>query len=167
LTENHPILQHIQSIPLFSGLNEAQVTYLAQTALLQTVAKGETIFKRGDPAHGFYYLLTGAVKLSALSAEGNEKVIEIIQPGMTFGEAVMFIGVAFPVFAQTLKPVRMLYVPKESVMRLLNQCPDFSLRMLAGLSRRMHGLVQELEAHCLQNASQRVIGYLLRAVDAE
>ncbi len=39
--------------------------------------------------------------------------------------------------------------------------------MLAGISRRLHGLVQDVEAYALRSGVQRVIGYLLRnqAVD--
>ena len=45
----------------------------------------------------------------------------------------------------------------------------FALRMLAGLSRRLHGLVSDVQAYALQNGVQRVIGYLLRdqAMDDE
>jgi CRP-like cAMP-binding protein len=36
--------------------------------------------------------------------------------------------------------------------------------MIAGLSRRLHGLISDLEAYTLQSGTQRVIGYLLNAV---
>ena len=34
--------------------------------------------------------------------------------------------------------------------------------MLAGLSRRLHGLIADVESYSLQSGTQRVIGYLLR-----
>ena len=40
--------------------------------------------------------------------------------------------------------------------------PRFSLRMLAGISRRLHGLVRDIESDALHSGIQRVIGYLLR-----
>jgi len=36
------------------------------------------------------------------------------------------------------------------------------LRMLAGISRRLHGLVHDVQAYALHSGMQRVIGYLLR-----
>ena len=46
--------------------------------------------------------------------------------------------------------------------------PRFALRMLAGISRRLHGLVHglvhDVEAYALQSGIQRVIGYLLRDI---
>jgi CRP-like cAMP-binding protein len=38
--------------------------------------------------------------------------------------------------------------------------------MLAGISRRLHGLVHDVEAYALHSGLQRVIGYLLRDVEA-
>ena len=38
--------------------------------------------------------------------------------------------------------------------------------MLAGLSRRLHGLISDVESYSLQSGTQRVIGYLLRQDDA-
>jgi CRP-like cAMP-binding protein len=43
----------------------------------------------------------------------------------------------------------------------------FALRMLAGLSRRLHGLVHDVQAYALQSGVQRVVGYLLRDQDFE
>lgn len=40
--------------------------------------------------------------------------------------------------------------------------------MLAGLSRRLHGLICDVEAYSLRSGTQRVIGYLLQyGADAE
>jgi CRP-like cAMP-binding protein len=39
--------------------------------------------------------------------------------------------------------------------------------MLAGVSRRLHGLVQDVEAYALRNGMQRLIGYLLRDVEMD
>ena len=47
------------------------------------------------------------------------------------------------------------------MLREIQFNPDFSLRMLAGLSRRLHGLVKDVEGYALHSGVQRVIGYLL------
>ncbi len=41
----------------------------------------------------------------------------------------------------------------------------FALRMLAGISRRLHGLVHDVQGYALHSGLQRVIGYLLRDRD--
>jgi CRP-like cAMP-binding protein len=83
---------------------------------------------------------------------------------MSFGEAVMFLGEPYPVYAQVLADCLLVYVPKQLVFEELERNPQFARRMLGGLSRRLHGLVSDVEAYTLRSGAQRVIGYLLRDV---
>jgi len=48
------------------------------------------------------------------------------------------------------------------VFEELERTPQFARKMLAGLSRRLHGLISDVEAYSLQSGTQRVIGFLLR-----
>ncbi|MDO8699958.1 MAG: Crp/Fnr family transcriptional regulator, partial [Rhodoferax sp.] len=43
--------------------------------------------------------------------------------------------------------------------------PRFCMHMLAGISRRLHGLVRDVEGYALHSGMQRLIGYLLRDVE--
>ena len=96
-----------------------------------------------------------------LAADGHEKVVELIQPGMSFGEAVMLIGRPYPAYAEALGAGRALYIPRAGLIEAVRSNPDFSLRLLAGLSALMHALVREIEELSTQNALQRVVGYLV------
>ena len=123
--------------------------------------RGKLIFRTGDPCNEFHVPVLGQVKLFAISPAGTEKVIELCGPGHTFAEAVMFLGVPYVVSAQTLSDTLLLTVDKAVVLREIQFNPDFSLRMLAGLSRRLHGLIKDVEGYALHSGVQRVIGYLL------
>jgi CRP-like cAMP-binding protein len=89
-------------------------------------------------------------------------VVEIIGPGYSFGEALMFMDKPYIVMAQTLADSLLLHVSKQAVFEGLEHDPDFAKKMLAGLSRRLHGLIVDVESYSLQSGTQRVIGYLLR-----
>jgi CRP-like cAMP-binding protein len=73
----------------------------------------------------------------------------------------MFMGAPYVVSAQTLSETLLLTISKEVVLREITTSSDFALRMLAGLSRRLHGLIKDVEAYALHSGVQRVIGYLL------
>jgi CRP-like cAMP-binding protein len=66
---------------------------------------------------------------------------------------------------QTLCDSLLMSVSKDIVFKEVAQDPKFALRMLAGISRRLHGLVQDVEGYALHSGAQRLIGYLLRDVD--
>ena len=151
----------IASLPLFRELSEEQRARIAAGTRLLRVARGETLFHRGDPVAGTYIVCYGRVKLSFVSPTGVEKVIEIIEQGQSFGEAVMFLDVPHVVTAQTLADSLLLLVPKEILFENIDREPGFARRMLAGLSRRLHQLVADVEAYSTRSGTERLIGYLL------
>ena len=59
----------------------------------------------------------------------------------------------------------LLHVSRSAVFEELERNPRFARKMLGGLSRRLHGVISDVEAYCMHSGAQRVIGYLLR--DAE
>ena len=137
---------------------------MAAATLTVHARKGEPIFQCGDPCTGFHALVYGQVKLGFTSPQGIEKVVEIIRPGQSFGEALMFLEEPYIVFAEALSDSMLLHVAKHAVFAELERDPGFARRMLSGLSRRLHGLVRDVEAYTLRSGQERVIGYLLADV---
>ena len=154
-------LQH----PLFSHFNEqAQEELLADVQVREYPAQS-LILRQGDPAERFYLVQSGKVKLFRISADGKEKVVEIITAGNTFAEAVMFMQRAvYPVCAETLEPVRLLGFSNRLMLRHLKENPNTCLHLLGHMSVRLHQRLDELENLTLQNATQRLALYLVGQV---
>lgn len=74
----------------------------------------------------------------------------------------MFMDRPYPVFAEAIADSLLLHVSKDAVFDLLVNDPSFARHMLAGLSMRLHSLVQDVESYSLRSSAQRVIGYLLQ-----
>lgn len=159
--------RYLSALPLFTDLNAAELQRLAQGSQLRRLTRGETVFRFGEPCEEFHVTVVGQVKLFALSPAGQEKVIELVGPGNSFAEALMFTGRRYIINAQALTDTLLLTVGKRAVIDEIERDSRFALRMLAGISRRLHGLVQDVEAYALHSGLQRVIGYLLREQQAE
>ena len=157
----------LATLPLFKEFAPAELDRLSASTTELHVPRGEILFNKGDPANGFYLVIYGQVKLSFVTPSGQEKVVEIIGPGSSFGEALMFMEKPYIVMAQTLADTMLLHVAKDAVFEELAREPDFAKKMLAGLSRRLHSLISDVESYSLQSGTQRVIGYLLRQDDAQ
>jgi len=152
----------LASMPLFKELATAEIDRIAAGTTELHVPRGEILFNKGDPCLGFHLVIYGQVKLAFISPQGNEKVVEIVGPGFSFGEALMFMEKPYVVMAQTLADSMLLHVSKEAVFDELDRNPKLARKMLAGLSRRLHGLIGDVESYSLHSGTQRVIGYLLR-----
>lgn len=154
-------------LPLFQELSAEQLALIAARTREKRLTKGETLFQKGDPTHGFFVVVFGQIKLAFPSSSGNEKVVDIIGPRQSFGEAVMFMDQPYPVFAEAISDAMLLHVARDAVFDLLGSDTSFARRMLAGLSIRLHSLVQDVESYSLRSSMQRVIGYLLQHCPSE
>ncbi len=159
--------RYLSVLPLFQEMTPAELQRLAEGCRLQRLQRGDTVFRVGEPCEEFHVAVTGQVKLFAISPAGQEKVIELIGPGQSFAEALMFTGKPYIINAQALSDALVLSVGKDTVFGEISRDPRFAMRMLAGISRRLHGLVHDVQAYALHNGMQRVIGYLLRDVPGE
>ncbi len=148
-------------LPLFNDLSAAELLRVAQGCQVRRLARGDTIFRYGEPCEEFHVVVSGQVKLFALSPQGQEKVIELVGPGHSFAEALMFTSKPYILNAQALTGTLLLTVGKQVMLEEIERDSRFSLRMLAGISRRLHGLVRDIESGALDSGIQRVIGYLL------
>ena len=148
-------------LPLFREVDRPALRQVARGSAAIDAPRGTVLFRRGDRCGGFHVVIFGQVKLSIYSPDGGEKVVEVMGPGQSFGEAVMFLDRPYAVTAETLADTKLVHVSRAAVESELQRDPAFARRVIAGLSRRLHGLVADLEAATLQSATQRVIGYLL------
>ena len=151
--------------PIFAGLSREDLARIAASTTHVHAERGRVLFHRGDPCTGFHLVAYGQVKLAVGTAAGAEKVMHLLGPGRTFGEAVMFSGVEYPVTATALVDTLLLHVSKEALFAEIDRDPRLAHRLLAGVSMRLHMLVKDVEAMTLHSATQRVIGYLARLED--
>ena len=157
--------RYLSVLPLFSAMNAIELQRLADGSQLRRLSRGDMVFRVGQPCEEFHVTVIGQVKLFAISPGGQEKVVELIGPGNSFAEAFMFMGKPYIINAQALTDTLLLTVSKQAVLTEIGHDSRFALRMLAGISRRLHGLVNDVEAFALHSGIQRVIGYLLRDQD--
>jgi CRP-like cAMP-binding protein len=166
-TEFFDMPRFLAGSPLFSGLSHDELFRIAKICQIRSYAKGEMIFSVGEACEAFHIVVSGQVKLFVVSPAGQEKVIEIISPGQSFAEALVFLNKPYILSAQALVDTILVNVSKRGVVGEIEQDPHFALHMLAGVSRRLHGLIQDVEAYALRNGMQRLIGYLLRDVEMD
>ncbi len=152
---------------LLSGLTEEQLERVTGHAARIGLDEGQLLFSQGDPAERFYLVLKGQVRLFRLSPEGAEKVIEIVAPGQTFAEALMFLDVPrYPVCAAALCPTDLIGIDARDFANMLRDSVDTCFILLGNLSRRLRALIGEIDNVTLHTATSRVARYLLMKLPA-
>jgi len=156
----------LSRMPLFSALSPEDLAHMAAATRERRLQKGDRLFQRGDQPKGFFLVVWGQVKLAFTSAQGNEKVVEILGPLQSFGEAVMFLDQPYPVLGEALADTLVLHIGAAAVFGQIEQDPRFARKLLAGMSIRLHSMVRDVESYALRSSTQRVIGYLLQLAES-
>lgn len=159
--------RYLSMLPLFQEMQPPELQRLAQGSQLREFTRGADVFRAGEPCQEFHVTVSGQIKLYAISPAGQEKIIELVGPGNSFAEAFMFMKRPYMISAQALTDTLLLSVSREAVLHEIQSGAQFCMRMLAGLSRRLHGLVNDVQAYSLHSGVERVIGYLLRDLPEE
>lgn len=152
---------------LFSGLANAQFNEILEHAGAVELAQGQVLFNQGDAAHAFYWVAQGVMRLYRASPQGDEKVIELVGPNRMFAEAVLFMGGQYPVNALAQAPARLVAFDGRAFKEWLTRDARRCFLLMAGMSSKLHKLVNEIDRLTLMKGSDRLLQYLLDHSDPD
>lgn len=148
-------------LPLFTRLAPELLDELSLGSSNLALKRGATVYRAGDPATGMYVVLAGQVKLALSSNRGQEKVIDVIEAGRSFGEAELFGTHSYLAGAQAVKPTQLLCIAGEHVRRIMKLDPRVAERIINGLAQRQMQMEAELAASHFCSGSQRLLEFFL------
>lgn len=156
------IMNTLRHCQLFSGLPVPDLLAISDLTVIKSLAKGDYLFREGEPAPGFYLVQTGAINVHRLSASGKEQVIHVFRPGDSFAEAILAGDNRYPADAIALESSQVLLIKKTEFTALLHRQPELALRMLGSMSQHLRKLVNQLDDLALKDVETRLINWLLR-----
>lgn len=162
------MITELRTAPLLANLSQAQLERVCQHATRVVLSAEQLLFSQGDAAERFYLVLKGQIQLFRLSPGGAEKVIELVSPGQTFAEALMFLNAPrYPVCAGALTAAELISLDARDFAQMLRESVDTCFMMLGSLSQRLRGLIGEIDNLTMHTASSRVARYLLAKIPPE
>ncbi len=153
--------------PLFAGMEDDAAMKLLLDATVRRYPRGTSLFMQGEQADRFFIIMEGWVKGFRQASDGHESVIAVFGPGESFAEAAMFVSGNFPITTEIVVDTRLLVIPRSGILKQLRDDPDIALKMLASMSRRLRGFVQQVEQLTVKSATQRLASFLEKLVDVD
>lgn len=157
----HELKERLATFALFRGLDEGILAILAADSRRRDYAPGEVVFTEGEPAEGLYVLESGWVRAVKTSEQGREQVLQFVGPGEAFNTVSIFTRGLSPATAVALEPSTAWLVPRETVLRLLRERPEFAQRVLENMAERMLHLVSLVADLSLRTVSGRLADLIL------
>ena len=127
----------LRSAPLFAGLPDAAWAALAPRLVSRVVARGEDLFREGDPGDALHVLVEGKVKISRAAPDGRENVIAILGPGDLLGELSIFDAQPRGATATAVTDSRLATLAKADFAEWLALHPAVAVELLHALAVRL------------------------------
>jgi CRP-like cAMP-binding protein len=161
-------LAELRRVSFCADLPDSAVLALAALAIPLQRPAGALIQLEGDPAEMMYIVTHGRVKITRLSENGREQVLNVIPAGGHFNTVPIFDGGACPASVQALTDVALLALPCEAMRRVVEQHPPLALALLKEFTGRLRHLVNLVDDLALHTVQGRLAGLLLdQALAAE
>jgi CRP/FNR family transcriptional regulator len=161
------ILKQMQTLDLFQGVPTEKLRTLAERSRYKTYKAGEMFIGETDPAHAFYVIVTGQVKLYKSSPEGKEQTLYLLGPGDPFGMCTAFAIDSFPANAMALEESGILMIPGPVMETVATSEPRLLMNIIQILSDRLKESMTLIESLSLMEIPQRLASFLLHALTRE
>jgi CRP/FNR family transcriptional regulator, cyclic AMP receptor protein len=127
-----------------------------------TPQKGEKLFSQGDKADAIFFIQSGKVKITVVSAAGKEAVIAVIGAHSFLGEGVL-VGQPLRISTATvLAPSCVFRVEKLSMLKALHEQVELSEKFIAALLVRNIDLEEDLCDQLFNHSEKRLARVLLK-----
>lgn len=156
--------------PLFRGVSPDEIGKLIALVDYQKrkYLKGELIAQRGDDYQSLMIVLTGAVNAEMLDKTGKIVKIEELKSGMPLAAAVLFSNKSkLPVNITTLVDTDILYLPKESLVFLMQKNNTLMVNFLQMISNRATFLTERIWFLSFKTIREKLCHYILENTNKE
>lgn len=130
-------LNILPAIPLFSGLDDRQLSWIAQRAHRRLFAAGKDIITAEQPGEAVYIILHGTVKIHMEQVDGHDVILSILGAGDILGEMSIIDNVGRSATVVTLEDTLVLWMDKSTFNQILQDFHAVALNLVRILSSRV------------------------------
>jgi CRP-like cAMP-binding protein len=155
-------LDSLRTIPLFSSVSDEDLESIASLLIERRFPKHKTIVEEGLSGDYMYVIREGRVKVTKLSGDGREKILELLEAGSFFGEMSLLDSAPRSASVKALTEVRILALARNDFLNVLRRSPDLALAVIQELTHRLRQQDEQASSLSFQRVKERTQGLLVR-----
>jgi signal transduction histidine kinase len=149
------LLAQLRKVPILSSLKDDELRCVEGVGDIY-LGKDEFLVRQGEPAHSFWILLEGEIRLFYSQPDGHEGTLYKMESGNAFGEVPLLANIPNGVNLQTTMPSRLLQFDEEQFWSLMTSCPNVRKAILGNMSQRF----QKMQSMNIQQEKMASLGTL-------
>lgn len=156
----------LAATPLFAVLGREELATLADLAGERRVARDTVVMHRGDPDCSLMVLVLGRLRAGAISLEGREVTLGLMEPGAVLGEVALLDGRPRSLNVVAMVDSLLLSVERRDFLPFLRARPELMLRFMELLCERLRRNSTAYEDLALAPLAVRLARLLLALAEA-
>ena len=155
----------LKKVSIFNALSSEDMKELSHYLVSGTFSKKEFVFSEGDPSEWLYIVKKGKVKITKLSTEGKELILEIVPPHEIFGGIAVVRGFPYPANAVAMEDTEVLKVSRKNLLSIMDRFPNLMYCMAMNIGDRIKGTHETLKSIALEKVESRIASLLIKLSD--
>ncbi len=151
---------------LLGNLSPDEIDTLLHYARVERYPAGEEIYAKGSPGQSMMAVLRGTAKMTSVSRDGKEIVLNIMHPGEIFGEIASLDGGERSADAVAMTDCEILVLHRRDFMPILEKRADICLILLRILCQRLRQTSEQVEDVLFRHLESRVAKALLHLAES-
>jgi len=158
-------LDDVKRIPIFSKVRDKDLAEILSCFILESYTRKKEIFTEGDAPDWFYIVMSGKVKVTKISSEGREIIMEVISPCDFFGGFAVLKGFPFPANAVAMEDSEILKLSRKALLKIIDRFPSVMYLITSSLGERTRGMHETLKNIALERVDSRIAALLVKLAD--
>ncbi|MFN8391637.1 MAG: response regulator [Bdellovibrionota bacterium] len=130
-------LSYLKRMKYFSEIDRSNLVAMAKATRFSSHGSGEFIVTEGDANVSGFVVITGRIAMVKSSATGKDLIVELLPPGDPFGLLATVDRAPYPVNVRTQVKTRLMWIPRNVVLSILDKYPDLSRKFVQEIFDRL------------------------------
>lgn len=143
-------------------MSDAERDDIAALASSRHFLPGRAVFEQGAPAENFFVLLSGRLRVTQTTSEGQQTVVHMVNPGDLFGIARALRRPDYPGTATTVVDSVVLQWSMAEWDSLIERHPKFLASAMVTMGQRLQEAHSRLHEFATEEVERRVAHAVLR-----
>lgn len=152
---------HFSGLSILKSLPPKEVQWIAKHSKTRKFGAYHELFREGAYPKHVYILKRGKVKIYQTTAEGNEQIVYIYEPGDMFGYRPLLCNEKHPVTARTLEESTVVQISRTNFLELLHQSHVLAKLLLKNLSSEFSVWINYITTFAQYSVKERLALSLL------
>ena len=154
---------YLKNFNIFDGMDDASMKRVDGMSSMQTLKPHDPIYFPDEPSRAIFFLKEGHVKISRLTSDGKELILDVIGPGELFGELSLGEeGEPRSEIAQALDTVLICTIKQADFEGLLKMNPDLNLQVTKRMGLRLRKIEERVADLIFKDVQQRIASFFVR-----